>query len=437
MTNENKPRCLVLGLDGLPFSLARELCREGKLPNLANLALAEQAKAINAELPELSPVNWTSFFTASGPEIHGIFGFTALNPKDYTLHCADFTWVQTPTIFDRLGEKGLISKIVNLPNTYPARPLKGMLISGFVAPDLKNAVYPPFLLGPLQGAGYILEADTHRGAQDWEFLLQELRTTLASRRKALDLFWPDLAWDLFVFVLTETDRLGHFLFPALQNPGHAMHTACLDFLQEWDQLIGEVLERYEALPEPKRLLVLADHGFTSLKTEVDLNAWLRQMGFLQIQGEAENEWASQIISPSSRAFALDPGRIYIHDQQRFARGQVGANQVNSIGQEIKSELLKINYQGHPVINRVWTREELYPGTYHPMAPDLICEPYPGFDLKGKFDRKEIFGFYGRQGCHTSTDAFFYDSLGKDPLTVRGVGQEVLDFFAESKIILSA
>lgn len=41
----------------------------------------------------------------------------------------------------------------------------------------------------------------------------------------------------------------------------------------WDELIGHVLARYDELPGPKRLVVMADHGFTTLEKEVDLNAW--------------------------------------------------------------------------------------------------------------------------------------------------------------------
>ena len=78
------PGLRKLGLDGLPLALARALAASGRLPNLERL-LAHNATTIEAELPELSPVNWTSFLTAAGPGRHGIFGFVGIDPATYTL----------------------------------------------------------------------------------------------------------------------------------------------------------------------------------------------------------------------------------------------------------------------------------------------------------------------------------------------------------------
>jgi len=74
-------RMAVLGLDGLPLSLAREL--GAALPNIGRLA--QGAVSVRAELPELSPVNWTSFYTGEGPETHGIYGFSRMDPASYRL----------------------------------------------------------------------------------------------------------------------------------------------------------------------------------------------------------------------------------------------------------------------------------------------------------------------------------------------------------------
>ncbi len=435
-----RTRLVVLGLDGLPYTLARSLSAQGVLPNLSKLALAPQSGAIRAELPELSPVNWTSFYTAAGPAEHGVFGFTALDPQSYELHIANAAWVRCPTIFQRLGEQGKSVRVVNLPNTYPAAPLPGMLVAGFVAPELSRAVFPPFLAPSLAAKGYKLEADTVRGKKDPEFLLSELRATLESRRQALDMLWPDLAWDLFVFVLTETDRLFHFLFPACTDANHPLHAACLEFLRHWDALIGDVLERYDSLPEPKRLVALADHGFCALKIEVNLNTWLEQQGLLRLtpvqDGLEAHELDAGRILPETKCFALDPGRIYLHARERFSRSAYGAGELHRLLEDVRQGLLHLTFEGEPVMQQVATRDALYPveaefrnagiASYQP--PDLLCTPNPGFDLKAKFDSRALFGLHGRHGTHTVGDAFFYDSVGARPERVRDVGRLVLDHF---------
>lgn len=422
-----RKRLVVLGLDGLPYSTAVRLCREGRLPNLAELALSPRALPIKAELPELSPVNWTSFYTACGPEKHGIFGFTSLDPRTYTLYFADSSRVLERTIFERLGEQGLASRVVNLPNTYPARPMKGMLVAGFVAHDLDRAVYPPFLAHELRRRGYLLEADTIRGGHDPEYLLGSLESTLRGRRAALDLLWPDLAWDLFVLVLTETDRLCHFLFPALEDENHPWRTPCLKFLKHWDDLIGEVLERVADLPEPVRLVVLADHGFAPLTVEMDINAWFRQQGLLSLDRAPENEWDCRHITPQTQVFGLDPGRIYLHTPS-FARGKVGESQAVALRDALRQALKGLTWQGRPVIQAVLDGRDLYPGAVGPDVPDMVCLPNPGFSLRAKFDATAVFGKAHRQGCHTAGNAFFCDSEGSAPERVRDVGREVLRHF---------
>lgn len=474
--SQKPARLVILGLDGLPYSLAQSLCQAGHTPNLARLiegtsssyaGAGSHAGAMSAELPELSPVNWTSFYTAEGPEEHGVFGFTRINASTYELSLAEFSQVHIPTIFDKLGALGYSSRIINLPNTYPARGLTPlvqnslvqnpttahassptgqhgtcMMISGFVAHELQKSVFPPFLMGPLMSCGYTLEADTSRGSRDPYYLLQELRTTLASRRAALQLLWPDLSWDCFVFVLTETDRLFHFLWDAVVDETHHLHSACMDFIHEWDATIGDVLDRIEALNtlaattslrQTTRLMVMADHGFTALETEVDLNVFLQDQGYLHLAQTSStpsqnNELDATRILPQSLAFALDPSRIYFHTRERFVRGHLSQLELSSLIPTLRDKLLSITYQGRPVLKAVHTADELYQGSKRAMAPDLVCEAHAGFDLKAKFNRSTLFGHFGRTGTHTVHDAFFYDSHGFQAQRVRDVGREVLAHF---------
>lgn len=417
-------RLAVLGLDGLPLDLARRL--GDTLPNIARIAA--EADTVDAEIPELSPVNWTSMFTGKGPEEHGVFGFARFDPDTYRSSPASFDAVACRTIFDRLGEAGRVSRVINLPNTYPARPIRGMLVAGFVAEDLDRAVQPPFLLPKLKEAGYLIEPETANAAADPAGLLQGLRESLKARRKALDMLWPDLGWDLFVFVLTETDRLFHFLFTAVTDAMHPLHRECMDFLREWDKAVGDFLQRYDALPEPKRLMVHADHGFTELKTEVCLNTWLVSNGLLALDFPPEGEWDSSKVSPQARAFALDPGRIYLHRRSRFSRGCLRDADSDRMIPELKAALEGLTHAGEQVMERVFTADELYPGPLRDRAPDLVCLARPGYDLKAKFGRDSIFGFHGRTGAHTIRGAIWYDSQGSKPRRMREIGQEILKHF---------
>jgi len=418
---------IVLGLDGLPLDLAQKFAADGLCPHLARLT--PTARSILAELPEISPVNWTSFFTAEGPEEHGVFGFTRINARSYELSVADFSQVSAPTLWDRLGEAGCRTRVVNLPNTYPARPLKGMMVSGFVAQELRKALYPPFLNGVLRD--YILESDTSRGSADPQYLLAGLHRSLHARRRAFELLWRDQNWQLFILVLTETDRLFHFFWHAVTDSAHPLYADCTKFLREWDACIGYVADVAACLNA--RLIVLADHGFCALTVECDLNSWLREQGRL-IQSpppEKSPDLDGRCILPQSSAFALDPGRIYLHTRRRFAKGSLSDEEAALLLPRLREKLLHLRWMGRPVFSSVESAEELYRGSMLPKAPDLVCVPHAGFDLKAKFNRAGIFGQFGRSGAHTQRGGIFYDSENGAPARMRDAGRLVLEHFGQA------
>ena len=329
---------------------------------------------------------------------------------------------------DRLTDAGLTAHFVNLPCAAPVSPLRGAIIAGFPETDLDRAVYPPELAHNLALTGYRIEADTTRGADDFAFLARELRATLASRRAALEMLWNGGAFDCFMFVLTDTDRLFHFFFPAVAQPAHALHGPVLELLADWDRLIGLVLDRYEALPEPKRLIALADHGFTELHTEVDLNAWLAARGLLTLRPDAAQAYSARIAPHQTAAFALDPGRIYINTKERFARGVFHEHIGAKLARELRDDLLGLTFEGLPVMEAVLLGDELYDGPQRYRAPDLVCVGRPGLSLTGKFDRAAVFGRFGRFGCHSPHGALYCDTAGARPARLRDAGTEIARYF---------
>jgi predicted AlkP superfamily phosphohydrolase/phosphomutase len=412
-------RTVVLGIDGLSLGMAHKLASRRVFKNLAGIIDSPETLAIRSELPDVSPVNWASFFTGKGPEVHGIYGFTDVDPATYRIYLTNYSNVRVDAVWDRLGRKNMVSRVINLPCTYPAPELRGMLISGFVAPDLDRAVHPRAILPMIKRIGYRLEADTVKGLSRPDLLLGDLKQTIASRIRAFELFWPDLAWDFFVIVFTELDRMSHFLQNAIQDESHVLHGACMEVLAELDRAAGLVLGRFSELDGEKRLLVVADHGFTLVEREVDLNTFLRQEGYLRLGRKPENELDFGCMDTASLAFALDPGRIYIHDRERFARGRVTRAEYAGTRERIRAALFRLECRGRKVMEKVLYGEEIYPAGVG-LVPDLVCVPADGFDLKAKFDRETVLGHFGRTGTHSPQDVFFYDSMGSRPQRVRDI-----------------
>ena len=136
----------VIGLDGVGLPLVQDLTARGVMPRLGALLPAGTAAPMRSSIPTISSVSWTGFMTGQNPGKHGIYGFTDVKPGTLTTFFPNFGNVKSETLWDVAGRAGKRAIVLNVPNTYPARALNGLLVSGFVAVNLERAVYPAELL---------------------------------------------------------------------------------------------------------------------------------------------------------------------------------------------------------------------------------------------------------------------------------------------------
>jgi predicted AlkP superfamily phosphohydrolase/phosphomutase len=405
MSNKQERRVCVIGLDGVPFALLRTLAAEGIMPAMRRLTERGHLRAMKASLPEISSVSWTSFMTGTNPGNHGIFGFTDLREHSYQIRFPNFLDVKAPTVWDRLGQKGLKSIVINQPSTYPARKIEGSLVSGFVAIELARAVSPLSHLAALEKMNYQTDIDTIKAREDHAYLWSALDSTLAGGQKALEYFWNQ-DWDYFEFVVTGTDRLHHYVWDAQSDPQHPDHGRFLDYYRKVDALIDCIVEEYEKFTGGiEGLYLLSDHGFTGIEHEVYLNAYLQNAGYLKFDTAQPERLAD--LAPGTRAFALDPNRIYLNMKGKFPRGVVDKNDKTSLKRELAAAFKELNCQGRKAVRDVFDAEEIYSGPLIAKGPDLIVLGEPGFDMKASLGKKDVFGLSDLKGMHTWDDAFFW------------------------------
>jgi predicted AlkP superfamily phosphohydrolase/phosphomutase len=361
-------------------------------------------------IPEISSVAWTSLFTGTNPGTHGIYGFIDLVPGSYKMTFPNLTSVKAPALWDDLGARGRRSIVINMPSTYPAKPIAGVLISGFVAIHLEKSVTPLSLLPMLRDLGYRIDVDTNRARTDKDALVRDLKETFAARVAVIERLMATEPWDFFCGVITGTDRLHHFLWDAYGDPAHAHHAFFLDYYAGIDRLIGSLVDRLDARTT---FLMFSDHGFTGIVQEVHLNTWLRREGFLTLTKEKPEGF--QDLAPGTRAFALDPSRIHIHTRGRWPGGVVdpGAERAALIAEIAEKALALTDETGARVVDRVCRGEEIYSGPCAHLGPDLVLVPRYGYDLKGALGRETLFGRTPLVGMHTQDDAMFYSSRRVD------------------------
>lgn len=406
---DKKERVFLLGLDGTPFGLMRHFLESGLMPNLAEISRRGGLVKMSSSVPDVSSVAWTTFMTGVNPGRHGIFGFVDLKPGTYSTYFPNATHVRSPTLWHLLGKGGKRSVIVNMPSTYPAQELDGVLIAGFVAIDLERATYPKRLVPWLKEIGYMLDVDTSRAREAKEYLIEDLHTSLEKSETAVRRLMAEEPWDLFAAIVTGTDRLHHFMWADYEDEKSAYHQAFLDYYRAIDAMVGRL---YDGLEGKASFVALSDHGFGPLRRDVYLNRWLEERGYLRFSGP-KKESIEDIDPRATRAFCLDPGRIYINAKRRFPDGSVTPGSAyERLREELVEGLSALSVAGPDgsttkVIRRVFKKEELYQGPFLAAAPDLVLIAEEGNNLKGATGRQSVFDTGGPfSGMHTQDDAFF-------------------------------
>jgi len=352
-----------------------------------------------SSIPEISSVAWSSVITGKNPGEHGVFGFTDVAPDSYRRTFPNFSSLKAVPFWDRKNAGR--SVIINVPTTYPAEEMNGVLIAGFVALDLERATYPRTLVPKLKELKYKVDVDSQKAHQSLGFFMRDLNKTLEARIAAYEHLWQEEAWDdTFMLVFTGTDRLAHFMWDAYQDEGHPQHEAFIEHFRRIDEVIGEIAQ---AMKDDDILLMLSDHGFERLVKNVYVNHILQEHGFLSfVEGRSPS---LKVVSRESKAFALDPGRIYINLENRYPRGTVSPADRDAVINDSAVLFESLECEGKRVIKRAYRRDELYHGPFTERAPDLVLLGEQGYNLRGSWKAQESFGTDVFTGKHSQADAF--------------------------------
>ncbi len=394
-----KKRTVIIGIDGAPYGLMEDLSEKGVMPNFKSLKKEGLFQKMRSSIPPISSIAWSSIITGKNPAQHGIFGFMEFIPGTYSLSFPDFTSLRCPPFWQKKGNKKYV--IINVPSTYPAQPLNGVHISGFISLDLEKALYPQKYLPKLKELNYRVDVDSALAHQSKSLFLKKLSETLEARIKAYRYFWQKEDWDVLMLVFTGSDRLGHFLWDAYQEENHQYHSDFIHYFQRIDVVIGEIKERLE---EDDSLLMLSDHGMGRMKINVNINVFLKQKGLLDLDKTLKSY---NQITAKTKAFALDPARIYVHEKGKYPRGKVTKAEAGDVINGMVEIFNKLKYRGKKVIKRIYRQEEIYHGKFLDWAPDLVLLPNPGFRLKGAIDKETLFEKDIFTGSHTLEDAFLF------------------------------
>jgi predicted AlkP superfamily phosphohydrolase/phosphomutase len=177
-------------------------------------------------------------------------------------------------------------------------------------------------------------------------------------------------------VFDTSDRVQHMFFREMSEGSAEFGGAIEEMYRRMDAVVGETL-RY--VDSRTLLLVLSDHGFRAFNRGVNLNAWLREHGYLHVAAESGGEYFEGVDWKSTRAYALGLGGLYLNLRGREPEGIV---EPGAEARQLKAELIRKltglqdgpadNDNGPVAIANMYDTDAIYAGPYLDRAPDLIA-----------------------------------------------------------------
>ena len=150
-----------------------------------------------------------------------------------------------------------------------------------------------------------------------------------------------------------------------------------DCYRKMDHIVGVALD---ASHEGDVLIVLSDHGFTTFRRAAHVDSWLREHGYLVLQGGAQEGGPlfQDVDWSRTRAYALGFGGIYVNTRGREPQGIVAPDENREALKREIAEKLKDWLDpetGTPIVRAVYLNQDIFKGPEAHLAPDL----YIGFN----------------------------------------------------------
>lgn len=398
-------RLIVLGWDSATFDVTDPMIESGRLPILASLQERGFRAPLRSTWPPMTDCAWTGAFTGRNAGSHGIFGSWYRAPGSYSCRYFSSRDRKAPAFWEMT--EGIRHLVWNIPMTFPATRVDGVMVAGYGAPPGSRFTEPGEFQERLSQRWP--EADLRDSAphSTLDRYLEQLLRGLAAQAQALPWAIKETGADSVVAVWPHIDRAQHF-FWRFRGTAHPLAGAIETVYEAMDAATGAVLA---AFPDAD-ILIVSDHGAGPLKGDVNVASWLvnegraaaspagskgrlatvawalppglRRVGRRLSPGLARRAMSARLahqIAPfdwrKTEAFFGVHSDLWLNLDGREAAGSVKPDRADDILEEIAAGFLGLRDPAtdEPVFAGAYRRAELFSGEHADMAPDLILDSW--------------------------------------------------------------
>lgn len=378
----NNKKVFVFGIDCFEPSLVFDEWRK-ELPNLSSLMEQGAWGKMESTLPPITVPAWTSMMTSKDPGQLGFYGFR--NRKSYgyeELYFANGAYVKEKTLWQILSRNRLTSIVLSVPQSYPPKPINGIMAGCFLTPDKSGVwTYPESVAKEIDfaaGGDYIIDVKEFR-TDNKDELLKQIYEMTKRRFMVVRDFVKSKEWDFFVFVEMGVDRIHHAFWRyhdknhRLYEKGHKYEFAIRDYYIYLDKEIGSVLKM---LDDDTVVFVVSDHGAQTMVGAICVNEFFKKEGMLKLKTEpqkqqklktADIDWKKTLCWGEGGYYS----RIFMNVEGREPEGIIPKNEYEKVRDQIKEKLENLgDEKGNPIGTKVYKPEEIYRDVKN-IPPDLI------------------------------------------------------------------
>jgi predicted AlkP superfamily phosphohydrolase/phosphomutase len=375
-------KVFVVGLDCAEPTLVFDRWRE-HLPNLSNLMAGGTYGELTSTIPAITVPAWASMLSSKDPGQLGFYGFRNRADRTYeNMNIATSRSVKADRVWDILSRAGKDVVVAGVPQTYPVKPVNGILISSFLTPSTHSAYTHPASLKDeieeLVTGQYMFDVIQFR-TENKDDLLEQIFRLADQHHQVLMHLMTTRPWDFFMHVDMGVDRMHHGFWKFFDErhpqyvPGNSYENAIRDYYIHLDRQIGE---RLALLDDETVVLVVSDHGAKPMMGGICFNEWLKEQGYLvldyQPQGivpleKCEVDWQKTVAWGSGGYYA----RLFLNVKGREPDGVIEPRDYERVRDELADGIASItDPDGNSLGSVAYRPEEIYLEVNN-IAPDLI------------------------------------------------------------------
>ena len=422
-------RILIIGLDGATFDVLDPMIESGRMPNFKRFMENGVSGILNSTRPPITPAAWTTFMTGKGPGRHGILDFEKYDVQTHRLTFNSTYEIREKTIWEILSEKGLRVGSINVPMTYPPKPVNGFMISGFETPSIDaEFTYPKELKADIlrEIPNYNYRTNWKRKpfggdavlAENFDYICESFEQGWQLTRYCGEKY----GWDVMMVLYKLVDNLQHKAWKYLDPRTSGRYPRRAEMAADCFKRLDEVLGKLFAYAEEREatVLIMSDHGHGSLDGKAQPNLLLKNWGYLTLRsawdqaGTRAEHWLHRLTKGKATRFeqgnrgietdlAVDWSRtkacvmhagiygfLYLNMKGRGPHGIVEPRDYETLRDELVERFRSATVPDRigdsvAIFSEIYKTEKLYKCSRedYPDLPDLLLAPAPGLAVVRK------------------------------------------------------